>query len=58
MKLADIGAACAALMLWMVTPANAGEAVSYTLVPRSTVLQFCTACTEPASRPETLNGSS
>lgn len=44
-------------MLWMVSTANAGEAVQYMLVPRSTILQVCTACTEPAGRPEPLNGS-
>lgn len=57
MKVAAVGVAAAALMLLAASRALAGEAISYELVPRSTVLQVCTECTEPAGRPEPLNGA-
>jgi len=57
MKRAVLGAFFLALMLRMPSAAVAGEAMPYALVPRSTVLQFCNACTEPAGKPEVLNGS-
>jgi len=57
MKVAAVGLACAALVLCLATTAPAGEAVPYALIPRSTILQVCTECTEPAGRPEALNGS-
>jgi hypothetical protein len=57
MKMLTLAAAGVLLALGSARLAPAGEAIPYTLVPRSTVLQFCTACPEPAGRPEALVGS-
>jgi hypothetical protein len=57
MKLVALGAVLATLVLGTVGPARAGQGVPYTIVPRSSVLQFCPTCTEPAGRPEALTGS-
>lgn len=51
-----LGAVIAALVFHWTGSAEAGQAASYSLVPRSTILQVCRACPEPAGRPETIEG--
>lgn len=56
MKRSLLGGVSVALVLCWGVAAGAGQASSYTLVPRSTILQFCAACPEPAGRLEQLEG--
>lgn len=57
MKKLTVAAACVFLTLWSGATVFAGEATRYDLVGRSTVLQVCTSCSEPAGAPEVLRGT-
>jgi len=57
MRLATLGAIGVALTLVAFGSARAAESSSYTLVTHSTILQYCTNCTDPVGRPEILEGS-
>lgn len=57
MRAVVVGLLCALAMSGAMTPAHAGEATAYHLVPRSTILHYCTSCAESAGRPESLSGT-
>ena len=56
MKKRAVAAWCVALTLLSASMVFAGEATRYDLVPRSTILQVCSSCSETAGRPEVLTG--
>ena len=45
------------VLLFLPTAAISGESVRYLLGPGSTILQICPECSDPAGRPESLQGS-